>query len=121
MIVYNYTPEGILIGPEEAHADPLEPGNYLIPALSTTEKPPKEKEGKYLVFVNEKWTHVDIPKKVTDEAPEEVDETALKIAQLIQELKGSDYKFLPDYDKEPSQELIDRRAELRSQIRELKG
>ena len=56
MIIYHYNPEtGEYMGQGEARESPLEPGVFLIPAYSTSEKPPKTGDNEVAVFENEKW------------------------------------------------------------------
>lgn len=57
MLVYNYNPlTKEYIGSEEAQVNPLSKEEYLIPAHSTTVKPPKQKNGYALVWIGNKWT-----------------------------------------------------------------
>lgn len=56
MKVYNYDKNGEFINESIADESPLEPGVYLVPANSTTEPPPKQKEGSISIFENDSWT-----------------------------------------------------------------
>ena len=59
MKVYNYHPETKeYIGESDARPNPLEPGNFLIPALATTKVPPGAIPGKARVF-DGVWTQVE--------------------------------------------------------------
>ena len=59
MKVYNYHPETKeYIGESEARPNPLEPGNFLIPALATTTILPGAIPGKARVF-DGAWTQVE--------------------------------------------------------------
>ncbi len=60
--------------------DPLEDA-FLLPALATTEKPPEEKEGYYIVRREGKWVHEEIPKPVEPEPEPEPTEEEKAIAE----------------------------------------
>lgn len=56
MLVYNYHPTyKHYVGEEEAPPSPEEPGEWLIPAHSTTEKPPNTKKGELAVWKETRW------------------------------------------------------------------
>lgn len=56
MLVYSYNcPTNEYIGTEEAQEDPLHPGEYLMPAKSTTIEPPLLEEYQVAVFENGDW------------------------------------------------------------------
>lgn len=59
MDIYNYSQDGEYLGASTADPDPLEPDNWLIPALATIIKPPKTKAGKTAVFDGKAWALVD--------------------------------------------------------------
>ena len=59
MQIFNYHPltREIIEGNEPSFADedPLDPGNWLIPANATTAEPPAQQEGKIRCFVDGAW------------------------------------------------------------------
>lgn len=52
---------GELIGEGIADADPLEEGNWLIPAHATNVQPPDEVEGSKRHFIAGGWEYKEIP------------------------------------------------------------
>lgn len=87
MIAYRYDNNGLYIGTISCQLDPRaskEAGEdiYLLPANSTLTEPPKAKEGYNIVWNNEAWEYVEIPKPPTppEPTPEEIIER--KIAEL---------------------------------------
>jgi hypothetical protein len=57
MKVFNYHPAtGEFLCEEAAHPNPLEPGNWLIPAFATTIAPPTPAAGRVCVFNSDDWT-----------------------------------------------------------------
>jgi hypothetical protein len=76
--VYSYNwATGEYIGSDIADPNPLEPGNYLLPAYSTDKEPPAVEKGKRAVFDFEKqeWLVEDQPAP----PPEPFDESFLKV------------------------------------------
>lgn len=65
--VYNYDSNGYYFGTDMAEKDPVEEGNYLLPANSTKEKPPIITEGKIQKWNGTAWDIVDIPKNITNQ------------------------------------------------------
>lgn len=62
MKIYNYHPETFeYLGEGLADPNPLEPGNWLIPASSVTFPPPDHIEGKLRYFENGSWVYKDPP------------------------------------------------------------
>jgi hypothetical protein len=65
MIVYNYHPDtGVFLNTStEADPDPLDPGNWLIPANATPLVPPSPPDPKkqHAVFRDEAWLVENIP------------------------------------------------------------
>ena len=60
MDLYHYRPDnGEYIGPGKADPDPLEEGNWLYPAYSTSKSPPKTKVGKARVFSSGNWSYAE--------------------------------------------------------------
>lgn len=59
--IYHYDPvTGDYLGAGEADKDPLEPGNWLIPANATAVTPPAAIQGKRRVFDGQNWGLVDV-------------------------------------------------------------
>jgi hypothetical protein len=59
MDIYHVHPQtGELIGQDKADLDPLDKGNWLIPAHAVTEAPPTVDQGKALVWRDGVWTVV---------------------------------------------------------------
>lgn len=62
MEIYNYNPDTFeLVSKSVADKDPIEEGNWLIPANATNVQPPVEVEGKSRHFKDGAWVYVDIP------------------------------------------------------------
>ena len=62
MRIYNYNSiSGEFTGESIARENPLEKGEYLIPANSTTVAPPSDKVGFYTVFSDSKWKQIQPP------------------------------------------------------------
>lgn len=71
MQIYNYDAEtGQYIGVSSADADPLQPGNWLIPANATTIEPLAPSDGKTVNFENGVWVYKDIPPPPQPAPPE---------------------------------------------------
>ena len=57
MIIYNYNPvDGSLLSAGNADPDPLDDGNFLIPAHATSEEPPDFEENEIPVFSSGVWS-----------------------------------------------------------------
>lgn len=62
MKIYNYHPEKFyFVGESIADEDPLDKGNWLIPAHATVLPPLANAEGKIVVFVDGQWSYIDEP------------------------------------------------------------
>jgi hypothetical protein len=57
---YHYI-TGELLGEDVADESPLQPGQFLIPANSTTQSPPDPQDGKMIVYQEGQWELRDIP------------------------------------------------------------
>lgn len=58
--IYHYHPKtGELVGQGKADADPMDQGNWLIPAHATTEAPPALQVGFARVFLDGEWGQVE--------------------------------------------------------------
>lgn len=95
MIVYGYRPDTLeYTGPIEADEDQMEPGKFLMPAFTTTVKPPKEKEGNTRVFVDGKWqyTRLEDQTDATDEpqgpTEDEYMVTLMNMADQMAQFRG---------------------------------
>ncbi len=54
MEIYLFDDSGRFIGTQNAQKDPIK-REYVFPPNSTTQKPPKDKEGFSVIFLNDKW------------------------------------------------------------------
>lgn len=70
MEVYQTNAEGFYIGSTFADPDPLDKGNWLIPAGCVTEAPPNMTDNQVAQWVAGSWVVVDIPKPVEPEPVE---------------------------------------------------
>ena len=62
MNIYHFHPEsGVFLEQGLADPDPLNEGQYLLPAYSTTESPPVPVDGFYAKFENGVWSNVAKP------------------------------------------------------------
>ena len=74
MKIYHVNPDtGLFIGAGDARPDPMEPGQYLVPAHATTTAPPKAGKGKVAMFDDGAWTVIDEPPPVDMTTPSETD------------------------------------------------
>ena len=69
MQVYQTDHNGFYVGPAVADPDPLDDGNWLIPAGCVTEAPPTLSDGRRAQFANGAWVVVD-PEPVVEPEPE---------------------------------------------------
>jgi hypothetical protein len=111
--VYSYLPgTGVYIGEDSAHPDPLEKGEYLIPAFATTIEPPKPKEGFVTVFDGDKWTQSEVKQEPKPEPSNEE-----KAAQARNKRNGllfeSDWRILSDVPAKHSKDWAEYRHALR--------
>ena len=80
MKVYNYNPEGYLIGVSELdESDKCQiTGDWLIPAQATDKEPLEAKDGFEIKFIDNEWQYIklltDEEKKISEELPLEVGE-----------------------------------------------
>lgn len=110
---------GYFIGTAVADESPLEAGVFLLPAGSIDVPAPDIPEGKIAKWEGA-WVFEDIPQPQPSPEPAPVDPKEVRIAELKQFLKESDYKVLPDYDK-PSEEIKVQRQAWREEIRALEA
>jgi hypothetical protein len=59
MNIYNYDNDGVYLGLSKANPNPLEPGNYLLPANSTTIAPPVTTLPEKPLFNGSSWEVVE--------------------------------------------------------------
>jgi hypothetical protein len=69
MQVYQTDHNGFYVGLTIADADPLDGGNWLVPAGCVTDEPPALGEGQRAQFFNGAWVVVD-PEPVVEPEPE---------------------------------------------------
>lgn len=59
MQIWNYHPvTGELLGPGTADANPIELGEWIVPAHATPVAPPTAQIGKAIVFAGSAWSHI---------------------------------------------------------------
>lgn len=92
MLVYNYSAiTAEYTGSSSADEDPLDKGNWLIPAFATTIEPPIQKEGFARYFVNGAWEYRELV--ITNPEPEPVKTENYMVAPPISdepELTGNE-------------------------------
>jgi len=99
MEIYNYNPQTLLFTETgEADPNPLEPGQYLIPAYATTEKPLPAKEGYWVKFIGDAWQYEEIPPPPPpppppDPVPPSVEENKMTAQGM---LLATDWTTIPD-------------------------
>ena len=70
MIVYSYDPvTGEYLGTTTADPNPVEPGEYLMPAFTTTVQPPVPAEGHKAIWQSDVWTEVPVEFIAPQEEP----------------------------------------------------
>ena len=114
--------DGYFVGVTTADPSPLEPGVYLIPGGCIDEPAPTIPEGQRAKWEGQ-WVFEDIPQPEPEPEPEPPTEEELKqmrIAELKQKLRDTDYVTLADYDKDKPEVLADRQA-WRDEIRTLEN
>lgn len=105
MEIYNYNEKGLYIGASIADESPLEPGVFLIPACSTTEKPLEHKDGFYIKFNSElnEFQYEEKPIEVK-EADNELSEEELT-AKLQEQANAEARAKLNEFDWKVIREL----------------
>lgn len=98
MKAYSYDEEGFYKGEVECQLDPIETQMsgeevWLLPANSTYDKPPKEKEGYNIKFIDGAWVYEKIPE---DPEPTEDEMKANVRAIRNNYLQGTDFTQLED-------------------------
>lgn len=99
MEIYNYNPQTLLFTEiSEADPNPLEPGQYIIPAYATTEIPLPAKEGFYVKCINGTWEYEAIPTPPPPPPPPEpIPPTAEENKMTAQGLLlSTDWTIIPD-------------------------
>jgi hypothetical protein len=98
LLVYSYTADGYFLGTQEANPNPLEPGNFLIPA-SATDVSPTFAEGKLTRWNGSEWVLEDVPEpEEPAPAPELTDDQKAEQARANRNnlLQSSDWTQLGD-------------------------
>lgn len=88
MQVFQTDHEGFYVGPAAADADPLDEGNWLIPAGCVMEAPPVLSEGQRAQFTNGAWVVVDpapTPEPIEPLPPTKAEQEALRRAAYASE------------------------------------
>lgn len=101
MIAYKYDDLKYYIGEVNCQIDPLESkiqGHeiYLLPANSTFEVPPKEKDGYKIKWNGESWEYEKIPEPEPEPEPTEDEKKALVRGVRNSYLQGTDFTQLDD-------------------------
>jgi hypothetical protein len=99
MQIYNYDPQTLLFTEiSEADPNPLEPGQYIIPAYATTEKPLTAKKSYWVKFIDGQWEYEAIPPPPPPPPPPEpVPPTAEENKMNAQGLlSATDWTTIPD-------------------------
>lgn len=89
-LVYNYNPDTFFYtGEDYAQESPREPGEYLLPAYSTTVKPPPNKDGYVLQFIEKEntWKYIELIDDRVD----------IEIMWRNNQLKNTDKYMISDY------------------------
>jgi len=84
--VYNYDPQtGEFIGAEEAERNPLAPGEFLMPAHSTTIAPPQPRSFHAAVFDQkaQRWDFVDVSHRHADHLLREISRRLAQVGPLF--------------------------------------
>ena len=68
MKAYAYNTAGEFIGEVDCQPNPLEFGEWIVPAWATTTEPPKPKTGNVRVWTGSKWIFEPIPSTETQSA-----------------------------------------------------
>lgn len=118
MIAYRYDNNGLYIGTIPCQLDPRatkEAGEdvYLLPANSTTIEPPKEKEGYNVVWNNEAWEYVEIPKPPAPPEPTPEEIIVQKLAELDSQYNSDKTILMSQYTEAD----IDGDSELKESIK----
>ncbi len=76
MKIHHYHEQtGEWLGDGMADPDPLEPGNWLIPAHATTDEPPTPGAGQFAAWNGSAWELRDIPPPAPEPLPVTTQET----------------------------------------------
>ncbi len=97
MEVYSYDKvSGIYVGNTIADEDPKRPGNYLLPAQTTSMKPPTIDEDKLAKWNNNAWVLVDKPPR--ELTPEEKDRKKYVAPSTMELLRNERNKRLDNVE-----------------------
>lgn len=87
MKIYHYDESGNLVGEGIADADPLQPGEWLIPAQATAIKPPQfSMTGHRVVFNGLEWIQEALPQPQEETKPPEPTAAEIRRAEIMAEL-----------------------------------
>jgi hypothetical protein len=106
--VYSYHPEsGLYVGTDVAFADPLTPGEFLIPASATQVEPPNPDNGEQVRWVGTNWivepitTELNVFRSDTQLTDEQQSEQVKALRDAI--LRACDWTMLSDAPLSPAQ------------------
>ncbi|MFJ3316107.1 tail fiber assembly protein [Herbaspirillum huttiense] len=86
MQIYNFHPKTfVLLGLGDADQDPLNPGNWLLPAFSTEIAPPDATEGQRAIFSidDQVWRLEPIPEVEPEQTPAIGESTPAELAATV--------------------------------------
>ena len=117
MQVYQTDHNGFYVGPAFADADPLDEGNWLIPAGCITKAPPVLGKGQRAQFTNGAWVVVDPepkpePEPVAPLPPTKAEQEAARQAAFASEADPLFFKWQAGEATE--YEWLSKRAEIRN-------
>lgn len=90
MKIYHYEKDGLFIGEGKADADPMQSGEWLIPAYATNIKPPEHIEGKTRNFILGNWEYIEIPIHETANEPVQPTKQEIRKSEILFELENID-------------------------------
>lgn len=97
LLVYSYHPvTGEYIGTDQAFADPLTPGEYLIPGGATTVEPPQTNEAEFARWDGTQWVKEPVPQPAPQPEPTTEELAAAARAQRNGLLYACDWTQLGD-------------------------
>lgn len=115
MQVYQTDHNGFYVGPTIADADPLDEGNWLIPAGCVTQAPPATTEGQRANFSNGSWVVVEPepePEPVEPPPPTKAEQEAKRQAAYASE--SDPIFFMSQRGEATMEEWITKVAEIKA-------
>jgi hypothetical protein len=95
--VHGYNPTtGEYIGPQTAFIDQMQPGEYIMPANTTDEWPPKPKAGHVVKWNGSTWEQAKIQEPEVEEIDEAAEAHAAAVKRRNKLLGGCDWTQLAD-------------------------